>query len=124
MYRIKITYDTGDSFHKETGLISYLGLTWEKKKLAQQAVKDIEDQYQCYMILNKECDAGEKELGTVKRHILKSNWYHELPSYITDYNFFGILLKNDDGKRVHQHVFWTGYFDTLVDVELVDDEYY
>jgi len=125
MYRIKITYDTGDSFHRKDDVVEYLKLEFKNIDKAKQALKDIEEHYYCYMIRDKEWSAGDEDKERALNRAKKSPWYYspEKKAFAGSWHF-AILLKNDEGLRVNEHVFWTGYFEHLVgaDIECTQDE--
>ena len=52
-YRIKYTYDTGDSFHNEDGLESTLEMSWENLVVAKANLKRIQEHYAQYKELNE-----------------------------------------------------------------------
>ena len=118
MYKIQITYDSADSFNNYDGLVDNIGLTWKRKDMAKKALKDIEAHYHDYMILNKEYNAGKKEQDAARKHAKRCDWYN---TGSADY-MYGIMLKNDDGERVFEDTFWIGYFEHLVDAEIVCPE--
>ena len=117
MYRIAITYDTGDSFHQENGVVDVISdISWATLTKAKKALKDIEHHYHYYMILHKEWNAGKEEKDKATKSSKASKWYHE------EYPEFTIKLEDDKGKRVDVHCFWCGYFEHLVGADIEADE--
>lgn len=117
MYVIAITYDTGDSFHQENGVVSTVEeLSWTSLTKAKKALKDIEKHYYNYMILHKEWNAGKEEKDKALRSMEASKWYNkEYPEYY-------ICLEDDKGDRVEVNCFWCGYFEHLVGADIEDDQ--
>ena len=115
MYTILITYDTGDTFHYVHGATETIRVQWEDSAKAKAAKKDIDAHYHYYMILNKEWNAGKKEKDDATKFAKKQKWYSG-----NEYPFYNVLLEGDDGKRVSEYLFWTGYFESLVSTDVVD----
>ena len=115
MYRIKITYDTGDSFHQEHDVEGYLNVKFSNPDKAKKALKDIESHYKFYMMLHKEWNADKKDKEKAKRIAEKSDWYSK------EYSEHTILIENDDGNRVSENCFWCGYFESLVGADVESD---
>jgi len=121
MYKIKVTYDTGDSFHQENDVTGFLDIEWKRKDRAKQALKDIEAHYHDYMIMNKEWNIGKEEKDAARQHAKRCKWCVKSRAY--DFDFLtGIMLRNDTGERVYQDTFWIGYFESLVGAEIVHEE--
>lgn len=117
MYRIDITYDTGDSFKKELGLVHTINeVSWKSISKAKKALKDIEKHYAYYMVMNKEYDAGKEDKEKAQRSAVRSKWYSK------DYPEFNLYLEGDNGERVRVHVCWTGYFESLVGGDIVEEK--
>ena len=123
MYGIKVIYDTGDTFHQEHDVEYTLSLTWENLDKAKQALKDIEEHYHCYMICKKEWNAGKKEIKKARDKAMKSPWCSEVcseKSTHSDYWNYSLLLENDEGERVDEHICWTGYFESMVGADIIN----
>ena len=105
MYIIKITYDTGDSFHHETNCEKFLDLEFIDIKKAEQALLDIEDHYAFYILNKQECCVSEKQFKNFLKNYKKKSWY-----YGDRFPFYSLLLENDEGLRVAVSTFWCGYF--------------
>lgn len=50
-YRIKYTYDTGDTFSNQYGLEGFLELDWENLEVAKDNLKRIKEHYSLYELL-------------------------------------------------------------------------
>ena len=116
MYRIEITYDTGDSFHQEHDCKHVINeIKWKSLDSAKAALKDIKNHYMFYMIMHKEWNVGQEEKDKASAKAKKQKWYDN------EYPDFKFHLEDDDGKRVPVHSCWTGYFDSLVGADVVAD---
>ena len=114
MYKIQITYDTGDSFHQENGLMENVeGIQWKSLTKAKKALKDIEKHYHFYMMLNKEWNAGQDDKDKVTKNAKRCKWYSG-----DEYPYYSLLVENDKGERVPIRSFWCGYFEHLVGAEV------
>ena len=107
-YAVKIIYDTGDSFHRETGVEHILDLTFTDLEKAKQALKDIEAHYTFYLKMH-EYDMSKRQKDRVHRGARKQPWFAS-----DEYPFYSVLLENDAGLRVEERTCWCGYFETLV----------
>lgn len=129
MFKIKITYDTGDSFHHEDGVEDFVKeLTWKNSKTAEKALKDIEEHYYWYMIMHKEWNVGKEDKEKALKKAQKSKWAYFSP-YASTYeknnkipSEFSLLVENDDGERVSISCFWCGYFEHLVGGDIVEED--
>ena len=116
MYKIKIVYDTGDSFHTERDVTEYLSITFEDKEKAKKAIKDIEEHYDLYVLIKQDTDISEKQKERILRSSRNKTWFYteDGKSSWEDWWQYKIRLEEDNGKIKDIHVFWTGYFETLV----------
>lgn len=115
-YQIKITYDTGDSFHNEYDVVSYCGLTWEDKKTAQQNLKRIKDHYS--FLNQKEKKHRDHKINNRKlkewlSEFEKEDWFDKR------FNEVCLFLYDDEGKQFQQSAFWAGFFERLTSAEIV-----
>ena len=117
MYKVTITYDTGDSFHREDGVIEDLEMQWVSIDKAKQALKDIEEHYFFYMMMKKEWNADKNDQKKAKKNAQGKPWYAG-----DRHPYYSVLLENDEGERVSKHAFWTGYFEHLVGGEVGEVE--
>lgn len=151
-YRIKYTYDTGDSFSNQYGLESFLELEWNDFDVAKANLKRIEEHYRQY----QECHTYYK---IDKQEIFKGNenkdWFvkkDRLIAYIgidkshchyIDENSRERFLKNgytidviidetaagneiilytDEGNKWQFWAPWCGYFESLVGAEIISKD--
>ncbi len=119
-YSIQITYDTGDTFHNEYGLTRNLDLQWDDLEKAKQAVKDIESHYKNHIHLKYNYDVSKKEQKKIRENLSNHPWYKKPNS--CGYWELAIMLENDEGERVYESAFWTGYFESLVGAEIVENK--
>lgn len=73
MYKIKYTYNTGDSFHTEEGLESFLEFSWENIEVAKANLNRIKEHYKLYKELTNVWDfeQGQEEL----KKAAKNDWF-------------------------------------------------
>ena len=114
-YRIKYTYDTGDSFHNEYGLVGYLELEWENLEVAKANLVRIEEHYKQYEALNR--NYTNKQRKDIVGENKYKDWYVE-----SNYGDFMLKLKTDEGKDWQISAPWCGYFESLkyIEVESID----
>lgn len=117
MYKIEITYDTGDSFHQENDVKHMIEeIKWESLEKAKQALKDIKEHYMFYMVMHKEWNVSEEQKQKAEDKAKKKSWYEN------EYPDFHFYLENDNGKKIKVHSCWTGYFDSLVGADIIEDK--
>ncbi len=153
MYKIKYTYDTGNSFNNEYGLEDFLEMQWNDLSVAKTNLVRIKEHYEMYKELNlyynrndyegilqnnEKKDWFVKELQLVARknkdEDKPNNWYavdkgskkkmkdHVFKEVIRkDMAEYNLKLYTDAGKAWQIHAPWCGYFETLVELEIVDD---
>lgn len=119
MYKIKITFDTGDSFHRERDIEEYLDIVFSNKNKAIKAMKDIEDHYTAYVFLHEEYNVDEKDKDKMMKKIKKCDWF--VNGKYEDAWVGSIALENDNGERIEENVFWTGYFESLCAIDIIED---
>ncbi len=112
-YRIKISYETGDSFgsNDET---DYLDLEWTKLDVAKENLKRIDEHYKMYTKM-RGWQPNENELDIVKKNKDKA-WFVEA------YPSGSIRFITDDGEDYQISCFWCGYFETLHGAEIKPDD--
>jgi hypothetical protein len=103
-FKIKISYQTGDSFSTEERE-EFIEYEWENKNFAEASMRRIEEHYKWY-------ENFENRYSLRKETIIKPNW-------VDDKNPWQIILISDEGKAFKYHSFWIGYFEHLYGVELV-----
>lgn len=104
MYKIEISYQTGDSFKTEDAeqFIEYI---WNDIKVVEQNLLRIKEHYEWYQ------DA-QKRFNT--KNLVK-------PKFVHDKHDWSLLLVMDDGQEVYYSCFWIGYFETLYAAKVVMD---
>jgi len=117
-YAVKIIYDTGDTFHNEYGLERTLDIEWNNIEKAKQAIKDIENHYKNFMHLKYNYSVSKAEMKKIREKLPKYPWYKKPDS--CGYWELTIMLENDEGERVYESAFWTGYFESLVGAEIIE----
>lgn len=157
VYRIKYTYNTGDTFSTQDGLTGYLELTWQNLDIAKANLKRIEDHYKMYEALNRynypridndkiiEQNKGKDWFVTKlilmvkcleKGDFCEQEWYidksaikkfdkekYEINERIDKHEAqYCIKLYTDEGKVWQIHAPWCGYFEALVDTEIVSED--
>jgi hypothetical protein len=144
-YRIKISYQTGDSFHFED-CYNYLELTWDDIDVAKENLIRIKEHYEMYQGINvhrsgisrdewfkkngnkdwfvnspklfskkTNCAIDEKS----KDRVGDGNWEYRPDSYMAEHC---LHLITDNGVKMQLSAFWTGYFETLYSAEIELDE--
>ena len=117
MYNIYITYDTGDSFNQQLNVIDVIEeIKWTSKAKAKEALKEIEEHYNIYMMLHNECNAGKEDKEKAQTNMENAEWYGKKDHRIM------MKLKGDDGKRVKVITFWCGYFESLISADIEGEE--
>lgn len=119
MYRIKLTYDTGDSFHNEYGLEETLGVSWSTLELAEENLNRIKEHYE--FVKADEIyrwDLTNKEIRKKKEEAKNQRWYRN--EY--DYPEGSVILILDNGEEFVQSAsFYCGYFESLTCAEIIQD---
>ncbi len=116
MYTIKVDYRTGDSFHTEENS-DELGICWESKDLAKQALKDIKEHYDTWEVCGYSVSVDDKYKES-KKH----PWHYEYKEFNQkDMSGYSLSLEGDDGERHQVSCFWVGYFEHLLGAEIVID---
>lgn len=117
-YRIKITYNTGDSFNEVQDQVGYCGLTWSTHETASNNLARVKEHHK-YVVDGVEHYLNHlvtnKEYKKLRRKCAKCDWYNPTS---TEHSLF---LYDDDGAKFQQSAFWHGYFETLTCAEVVAD---
>jgi len=110
MYKIKIEYETGDSFHRED-TFTYLDHEFKDIKVAEENLLRIKNHYE----FHKEHDDWKKPKGKLPLGVV---WNDEYRS---------ILLEtiDDEGNIFTELPDWASYFGTMYGayIELVNEKY-
>jgi hypothetical protein len=107
IYRIRYSYETGDSFGSESR-DDILEFEWRDYSVAKDALKRIEEHYEWYR--------GKEH--PYAKEVPKPKWYkvngdHSEPHCIN--------LKLDNGKDIQFWCPWCGYFERLYGAEILVD---
>jgi len=103
-YKIKINYKTGNSFGS-SNVEDFIEYEWCVLNRAKESLQRIKNHYDFY---EKNGDWKKPECETPEGVV----WDEE-------YRFLGLELLTDGGNPFHCSPFWTGYFETLYDAEIV-----
>lgn len=106
-YRIKISYQTGDSFSTEDRE-DYIEGEWNDLKILEENLDRIEQHYLWYKWEND---------SYLKRY--HPNEKKEKPSFVSDEFDFCFNLKLDDGTEYQYSAFWCGYFERLYNASII-----
>lgn len=121
MYKIKFSYNTGNSFGTEKNIIEEISLPWENISIARENLRRIKEHYQYYQELhdwhvrnNNTHDAIVKKYKD-KPWFCKDNYQYDLDSERS------LILLTDENKDYKLQVVWVGYFESLNWAEIVPD---
>jgi hypothetical protein len=112
-YKIKISYQTGDSFHTED-CEQELEESWSNLDIAKENLKRIEEHDDWY---SSKSSFRKKELDKPEWHKIDLSEFGL--SSISEEDL--INLKLDNGKEWQFWPFWIGYFETLYGAEIIID---
>ncbi|MFA7287407.1 MAG: hypothetical protein WC055_00860 [Melioribacteraceae bacterium] len=103
MYTIEITYQTGDYFgsHEETDIVGY---SWDSLDDAKESLKRIKEHYSYYQAKN----------SRYREKVDKPNYYKD------DYSV--VIVGNSKDKVESISAFWCGYFETLYEAKIIEEE--
>ena len=108
-YKIKVYYETGDSFgHHDAE--DFLGPTWHSLEKAQKALHRIKEHYDWYESRQSRWSSRPDEVA-----LPKPSWHHG-PYEMS------IFFELDNGNEVQLLAFWCGYFEKLYSAEIVSDD--
>lgn len=105
-YKIKINYDTGDSFNSYQGEESELELEWDNMDVAKQNLQRIKAHYQ--LCLNTDNLSDRKKYKELVDAAKEEDWFTDETTFK-----YTIKLKTDTGNDWQIHTFWCGYFERL-----------
>lgn len=116
-YKIRVDYNTGDSFHSEHNVEGWLEPTWTSLEIAKENLQRIKEHYEYYDKLNNNYEwrnKSDKEIKKFKKEISKKVWF--APKYE-----FNLMLKTDEGKEFEFSAsLYCGYFERLNSAEIID----
>lgn len=131
-YKIKISYETGDSFDRED-VENYLDLEWDNLEIAKENLKAIQDHYKVYKNFNgwnKRDSVSKEEIYEKYKDAYWLVLYYDNWDYknnkckkeskkLDEYSMAHLMrLKADNGNLMQQNNFWCGYFETLYGAEI------
>lgn len=144
MYKIKIIYDSGDSFNKYNGLEQCLEPKWSNIDIAKENLKRIQvhhnwvknfdpnsSQMRYGYSLTDEQNEVIKRLGygDERYKYLEKICIKNAPSFVKVGKKFDlheltyyVNLLDDDRNTVRVTAFWEGYFETLYGASIIADE--
>lgn len=116
MYKIKITYDTGDSFHTEHDVEGLVEASWNNLDIAKENLQRIKEHWQYYKTLHKHSFYGDDvERKKLEQEEKTKCWY------VKKYDFV-LKLKTDEGNEFQYNTFWCGYFERLNHAEIIEEQ--
>lgn len=123
-YSIVITYDTGNSFHKEHDVERKIEkIEWDRLDKAKQALKDLEEHYFCVHVITKEFNAGSEDRENAEENAKNSLWCSDISEKGIGRGLWHheIMLEDDDGERHSVSCFWVGYFESMVGADIIEN---
>ena len=146
MYRIKVSYCTGNSDGSEY-TYDYLELTWKNLDIAKENLQRIKEHYDLYQKVDgyktnktkyqsiKECEDkpwfcyGTPKLFCIstnnaidekyKAKVGDNNWEYRPDEYTS---LYCLKIKADNGNEMQMGAFWCGYFEQLNEIEIEIDD--
>lgn len=121
MYQIRISYQTGDSFHTED-TETILDYDWGDVNVVTQNLKRIREHYEMYQEMADRYHASFKEM---KGEYGKKDWF------VVDGEAIDLAgtaarclyLYLDDGTKFQYSCPWCGYFETLYGGEVIGPQF-
>ena len=144
-YKIKIEFQTGDSF-SNSDETDYLDLSWDNLDIAKANLQSIKEHYDMYTAINSYgrnpsreslYEKNKDKSWFVNNPILycisqnnaisedsKSRYKEENLEYRPDdyYAQNCIIIKTDKNKDFQMSAFWCGYFESLYSAEIEIDQ--
>jgi len=110
-YKIKISYQTGNSFGRHDAE-DYFELEWENLDIAKQNLQFIKEHYKMYQELESYRSKRSKE--EIFSEYKNKEWF------VADkeYSEHCMKFKTDSNTYMQTWVFWCGYFETLYGAEI------
>lgn len=119
-YKIKITYDTGDSFHTECGLETELEEEYSTLELAEENLTRIKEHY---VLREAQDEVGrrwfskdDKRKAELEKIIAEAK---NKPWYVEKHPDICIKLLLNNRKEWQISAFWCGYFEHLQSAEII-----
>lgn len=101
-FLLSVTYETGDSFHREYGKVAFVGI-YSDQTVAEENARRIRQHYDFY---------GVRDNYRTER-ALQQAW--KGPG---KFKVLGVVLTMENGKEYLYHPSWVGYFENLVEIEV------
>ena len=108
-YKIQVRYITGHSLKSEED-IKLLDLEWNNLDIAKENLQAIKEHYQFYTEIDKVTSEKEHRKVFTK---YENNWWLVKDSEAS------MRLKTDNGNTMRQYNFWCGYFERLLEVNII-----
>jgi len=118
MYKIKVSYQTGDSFGTEDVEMT-LDFDWTDINVVTQNLKRIKEHYEMYQEMAESYHAPFKEM---KKKYGKKDWFVDNNGNTWDpagTASRSLCLYLDDGAKFNYSCPWCGYFETLYGAEII-----
>jgi hypothetical protein len=116
-YKIKVCYQTGDSFSSEESTEIIEEFSWESEEVAKRNLQRIGEHYKLYMLFNKEYNISKEQLTEAKKNAKKTDWFID-----NNYWEYSLKIELDDGTFKELTTRWCGYFESLWSAEIVCDK--
>jgi len=110
MYRIEVSYETGDSFNSHD-IVDEIPLEWKKLEKAEEALARIKEHYQWYT--DSTCTSA-----LLPKKPIKPKWVNVPKDTYTSDKIYCFNLQNDEDEEIKIHPFWCGYFETLYGADI------
>jgi len=120
MFKVKITYDTGDSFHTEEGIETELEETYTTLKRAEENLNRIKEHYEFYDTLddyNRGWYFNDAKKKAAMEKIIEDA--KSKPWYVKNHPEYSLKLLLNNGRIWQISAFWCGHFERLVSAEIV-----
>lgn len=145
-YKIKIEYQTGNSFCSEDET-RYIDITWENIDVAKENLRRIKEHYEQYREINSYKSGKNKSIKDILNLNIDKKWFVYKPKLVSKMNGYPInektkkkfgmknceyvpdehsatyclKLKTDEGDDYQLYTFWCGYFEELYSAEIEID---
>lgn len=110
LYKIKYSYQTGDSFHQEDQE-DILEFEWSKLEIVKEALRRIGEHYKWF----------QSKESYIEKELPQPKWFNVDADHVTNEKYL-INLPLDNGKEVQFFCPWCGYFETLYGAEIVTED--
>lgn len=127
MYTIEVSYRTGNSFGSED-CEDTIGLCWEDKELAREALKVIQEHYKLYIEADSCNYMGFRDKSEIYAEVSTKEWFikaKEEPfckKSEYDWHYFCVTKMDDGTYRNIPTNMWCGYFERLHSARVICTE--